>query len=408
MHCLNCGSSNLSQVVDLVTAPPSNSYVSKSELIKPESWFKLCAVVCEKCWLVQVDHVVDSASIFNDDYKYFSSCSSSWVEHSKKYVENVSKKLSLTAKSTVVEVACNDGYLLQFFKDKELNFYGIEPTKCTADKAAEKGIKVIVDFFTAELAKSLVESNKSADLIIANNVLAHVPNIHDFLKAFKILLKQDGVITFEFPYLCNLVASSQFDTIYHEHYFYFSLTSLAPILLKHGLFMYDVEKIQTHGGSLRVYVCHEKSSFATRSDSLMQLIEEEFATNLKRLDYYHKVSSDAMKIKLDLLSFLISSKREGKKVVGYGAAAKGNTLLNYCGIKNDLIGFVADVNPAKQGFYLPGSRIDICSPEAIPQIKPDFILILPWNIADEIVSQLSFVRKWGCKFVVAVPELKVF
>jgi SAM-dependent methyltransferase len=408
MNCLNCSSSDLVKILDLFSSPPSNSYLKEIELILPERWYKLCLVVCKKCWLAQLDQVLANDYIFRDDYAYFSSYSTSWVAHAKQYVEFIIPKLNLSVDSCVVEIACNDGYLLQFFKNTGINFYGVEPTKNTADIATKAGIEVINDFFSEKLAEQIIRKKKKADLIIANNVLAHVPSINDFLSGFKILLNKNGTITFEFPYLCNLINLGQFDTIYHEHYFYYSLTSLEPMLLKHGLFIYDLEQIETHGGSLRIYVCHIEDSIAVRSIAVENLLLSESFKNLKSIDYYLDLSNKVETIKLESLNFLINAKKSHKKIIGYGAAAKGNTFLNYCGIREDFLINIVDISYQKQGLFLPGSRIKIMSPDIIKVIKPDYIIIFPWNLASEISTQLNYIHEWGGKFVTFIPKLEVF
>jgi SAM-dependent methyltransferase len=408
MKCLSCSSSNIEIILDLIASPPSNSYLKEVELKMPESWYKLCLVMCKNCWLAQLDQVVPSNYIFSDDYAYYSSYSTSWVEHAKQYVKLIIPKLNLSLNSSVVEIACNDGYLLQFFKNTGINFYGVEPTKNTAAIATKGGIEVINDFFTEKLAKQIIKMKNKADLIIANNVLAHVPNINDFLNGFKILLNKNGTITFEFPYFCNLVDLGQFDTIYHEHYFYYSLTSLEPMLLEHGLFIYDLEQVATHGGSLRIYACHVDDKIANKSIAVKNLLLWESYKNLKSMEYYLELKDKVDVIKINSLNFLIDAKKNGKKVLGYGAAAKANTFLNYCGIREDLLSNIVDINFQKQGRFLPGSRIKIMSPNIIKETKPDYIIIFPWNLASEISTQLNYINEWNGKFVTFIPKLKVF
>lgn len=400
MNCRFCKTKLEHVFVDLVNAPASNSYLSREQLNEPEPFYPLKIYVCDQCKLVQIDEYKKSDDIFDKDYAYFSSVSTSWVEHAKNYVEMITKKQSLTNDSQVIEIASNDGYLLQFFKEKNIPCIGIEPTKSTADVARSKGIYVIEDFFGEDFALTLPK----ADLILGNNVLAHVPNINDFVKGLKKALKSDGVITMEFPHLLNLIEQNQFDTIYHEHFSYLSLLTTTSIFKFHGLNIYDVEELSTHGGSLRIYATHSESDKKVTDNVAFVLAKEQMAS-LHLLEGYKGFQLKANSIKYEFLGFLLKAKNEQKKVIAYGAAAKGNTLLNYCGIKNDLIDVVVDKAPLKVGKYLPGSHIPIVLEDEIKQHKPDYIVIFPWNIKDEVMKQLNYVREWDCKFIVAVPSL---
>lgn len=402
MKCRFCGNEARHELIDLVNAPASNAYLSKEILNEPETFYPLKVLVCDKCFLVQVDEYHKSDELFSSNYAYFSSMSSSWVEHARRYVDMIVGRLNLSKDSQVIEIASNDGYLLQFFKSKNIPCLGVEPTKSTADVARAKDIEVIEDFFGANLATKLPKT----DLVLGNNVLAHVPDINDFVRGLKIVLKPDGFITMEFPHILNLLRLNQFDTIYHEHFSYLSLISVHKIFDFHGLKIVDVDEISTHGGSLRIYATHKESNFAV-SNGVHDVIKKECEAMLDSIDGYRDFQQRVNRIKYDFLEFLLKAKKENKKVVGYGAAAKGNTLLNYCGIKNDLIDFIVDRAPLKVGNYMPGSHIPIVAEENITNAEPDFVVIFPWNIKDEIVEQLSYVRKWGCKFVTAIPSLEI-
>lgn len=408
MKCRFCQHKLTHKFVDLVNSPPSNSFLTEEQLNEPETFYPLRLYVCEKCWLVQIDEYKRADEIFSDDYAYFSSYSRSWVEHAKSYVEMITKKLGLNKSSLAIEIASNDGYLLQYFQQKHIPCLGIEPAEGTAKVAKEKGIPVIVDFFRTKLAKQLVEEGKTADLLTGNNVLAHVPNISDFVGGLKIALKSCGVITMEFPHLMRLVEQNQFDTIYHEHFSYFSLHVVETVFATHGLDIFDVEELPTHGGSLRIYAKHREDTSHTISSAVTRLKEEEHRRGMLNVEYYESFQQKVNQVKYALLSFLIEKKQEKKKVVAYGAAAKGNTLLNYCGIRKDLISFVVDASPHKQGKFLPGVHILVTSEEEIHKHKPDFVLILPWNLKQEISKQLKYIRNWGGRFVVPIPELEVF
>lgn len=403
MKCRFCNHEVTHEFLDLLNAPPSNSYLPLEQLNEPETFYPLKVLVCGHCFLVQVDEYKKSNELFNADYPYFSSMSSSWLEHAKNYVEMITHQQNLHQHSQVIEIASNDGYLLQFFKSKEIPCLGVEPTKSTADVARNKGIDVIEDFFGEGLAGHLPK----ADLILGNNVLAHVPNINDFVKGLKVVLKQKGIITMEFPHLLNLIEKNQFDTIYHEHFSYLSLMTTMNIFKAHGLQIYDVEELSTHGGSLRIYATHIENT-ASITQRLTVVLKKEISAKLDTLEGYTEFQTKANTVKYDFLNFLLKAKRDNKKVIAYGAAAKGNTLLNYCGIKNDLIDFVVDKAPLKISKYLPGSHIPIVTEENIRELKPDFVIIFPWNIKEEIYNQLNYVTEWNGKFVVAIPKLEIF
>jgi len=407
MNCRHCKLPLQHVFLDLGFAPPSNAYLKQAELQAPETYFPLKLFVCDACWLVQTEDYSSSDELFTEDYAYFSSTSSTWLEHARKYVEFVTELLNLDSKSFVIEVASNDGYLLKNFVANGVPCLGVEPTNSTADIAEAAGIPVAREFFGKDFARKLVESGRHADLIIGNNVYAHVPDINDFTAGLKIALKQGGTITLEFPHLLNLIRLNQFDTVYHEHYSYLSLHSVRTIFAKAGLRICDVEKIPTHGGSLRVFGCHQDDE-RVDSKSVENVLVEEFENGLQDIRTYHRFQYEADKVKNGLLKFLLEAKSAGKSVAAYGAAAKGNTLMNYGGIKPDLVSFVCDAATAKQGKFMPGSHIPILAPKELREMKPDYTLILPWNIANEVVRSNEFVREWGGKFIVAVPELKVF
>jgi len=406
MKCRHCENKLNHVFCDLQTCPPSNAMVKENMINYPETYFPLKVFVCDSCWLVQVDEIEKAENIFNEEYTYFSSFSKSWLAHAKEYVDYMVTRFKFNHESLVVEIASNDGYLLQYFNEKNIPVLGIEPTANTAKVAKEKGINSIIDFFGARLAKKSLEGK--ADLILGNNVLAHVPDINDFVKGVKISLKPDGVNTFEFPHICKLVEFNQFDTIYHEHFSYLSLTALKSIFEKQGLEFFDVQEIPTHGGSLRVFSKHIEDKSKQINTSVELLLNKEKSLGVDTLAYYQGFQQKTEKIKDDLISFLIRAKKEKKVVVAYGAAAKGNTLLNFCGIKGrDLISYAMDASPHKQNKFLPGSRIPVFNPEKILETKPDYVIILPWNLTEEISEQLSFIKSWGGEFVVAIPELKL-
>lgn len=408
MKCRFCQNHLTHQFVDLGFSPPSNAFLSEIQLNEPETFYPLKIMVCESCFLVQIDEFAKHDAIFNQEYAYFSSFSTSWLSHVKSYTELMISRFGFDTKSQVIEIASNDGYLLQYFKEESIPVLGIEPTANTAAVAKEKGIETIVDFFGVKLAEDLVEKGKKADLLLGNNVLAHVPNINDFVAGLKILLNKDGIITFEFPHLLQLIDKNQFDTIYHEHFSYLALGTVKKIFEYHGLQLFDVDEIPTHGGSLRIYAKHKESLLNDVSQSIKCVLDKEKQFGLHQLDIYQNFQVKSEKVKDDFLLFLLNAKKEGKKVVAYGAAAKGNTLLNFSGVRKDLISFVVDASPYKQNKYLPGVHIPVMSERCIKEEKPDFVVILPWNLKDEILNQLNYIRDWGARFAVAIPELEIF
>lgn len=407
MNCRHCSTELTNEFADLGFSPPSNSFLKKDQLNAPETFYPLKIMVCGKCFLVQIDEFAKHDDIFNSDYIYFSSFSTSWLAHAKAYTDMMVERFGFNEKSQVVEIASNDGYLLQYFKEKGIPVLGIEPTANTAAAAKEKGIDSVIDFFGERLAKELAEKNIKADLLLGNNVLAHVPDINDFVSGLKILLKPGGVITFEFPHLLQLIDQNQFDTIYHEHFSYLSLIAVKQIFEQQGLEIFDVEEVTTHGGSLRIFAKHAGESSKEIFANVPAMLEKETAFGLKDLVVYTSYQQKAEKVKNDFTAFLIEAKNAGKKVAGYGAAAKGNTLLNFAGTKKDLLHFVVDASPHKQNKYLPGVHIPVFSEEKIRSEKPDYIVILPWNLKEEISAQLAYIQDWGGKFVVAVPQLEI-
>ena len=382
--------------------------VKPEELNHSELYFPLKVYVCDSCRLVQVDEIEKAGDIFNAEYTYFSSFSTSWLAHAKKYCKEMTERFGYGPQSQVIEVASNDGYLLQYFKEKGIPVLGIEPTANTAAAAQKIGIHSIVDFFGSKLAKEqLADKGLQADLILGNNVLAHVPDINDFVGGVKIALKPNGVNTFEFPHLCRLVEFNQFDTIYHEHFSYLSFTAVKTIFEKQGLELFDVQELPTHGGSLRIFAKHKDNTTHVITPAVAAMLERECSLGIDTDTYYQGFQHRVDTIKYQLWTFLIEQQKAGKKVIGYGAAAKGNTLLNYAGVKgNDLIQFVVDASPHKQHKYLPGARIPVYAKDKIAEYKPDYIIIFPWNLQEEITSQLAYVREWGAKFVVFIPETK--
>ena len=407
MNCRYCKKDLNDCFLDLGTAPPSNSYLTKTQLNMAESYYPLKVYVCKNCWLVQVIDYAKRDIFFNDFYPYFSSISKSFLRHSKIYVDHIINKLNLNKNSKIIEIASNDGYLLQFFKNKNFDCLGIEPSKSCAEYSRAKGINVIQEFFDLNLSKNLAKKKMKADLIIANNVLAHVPDISNFVKGISYLLKNNGVATFEFPHLLELIKNNQYDTIYHEHYSYLSVITLKKIFLKNGLKIFDVHKISTHGGSLRIFAKKNNSTSHKIEKGYSNVYKEEIKYKLNLIETYTKFQKIVDKNKYNLLKFLLNCKKKKLKVAAFGAAAKGNTLLNYAGIKQDLIEFVCDSAPSKQNKFLPGTRIPIYHPDYLKKNQPDYLLILPWNIADEIKSQLSFLNKKKTKFLVAIPKLKI-
>ena len=407
MKCRHCDNELEFLFLDLGYVPPSNAFRLDIDLNKPELTYPLRIMVCEKCWLVQTLDYVDADELFYSEYSYFSSTSITWLNHCKRYCEMITKKLSLNTNSFVIEVASNDGYLLKNFVETGIPCLGIEPTDSTANAAELLNIPVLRKFFEKKLAEKLIHEGKTADLILGNNVYAHVPDINDFTLGLKKLLKPSGTITLEFAYLLTLIKNNEFDTVYHEHFSYLSLHTVISIFENAGLKIYDVDQLDTHGGSLRVYGCHKEKSYEITTRVNKQL-EKEIEEGLTKIETYTNFQKKANKIKNNLLTFLIEQKIQKKSIAAYGAAAKGNTLLNYSGIKPDLLPFVCDAALSKQGKLLPGSHIPIFHPDYIKEQQPHFILILPWNIADEIIDQLSFIRDWGGQFVTVVPEMRIF
>ena len=387
-------------------SPISNAYVRPISLNSMEAFYPLHAYFCQKCFLVQLQEFESPGSLFRD-YAYFSSYSDSWLEHCRRYVGTVTERFNLGPQSLVVELASNDGYLLQYFKDRKIPILGVEPAENVARVAIQKGIPTEVVFFGTETAQRLKARGVEADLLLGNNVLAHVPDLNGFVKGMSLLLKPRGVITMEFPHLLRLMEENQFDTIYHEHFSYFSLLTAEQVFRAHGLKIFDVEELPTHGGSLRIYATHLKNDSQPLSPRVEAVLSKEIAQGLNQTAVYLKFAEKVKRTKWKLLSFLTQAKTDGKKIVAYGAPAKGNTLLNYCGIRTDFIDFTVDRNPHKQGLYLPGTRIPIVHPDRILEAKPDYLLILPWNLREEIMAQMSVIRQWGGKFVVPIPQVEV-
>ena len=407
MKCHHCGSELKLTLVDLGSTPLSNGYLSEKALHVPETWYPLRVLVCEVCWLAQTDGFTQAQDIFNAEYAYFSGFSSSWLAHCERYVADTVARFGLGADSHVVEVASNDGYLLQYIKASNIPCTGIEPSAGTAAACRAKGISVVQDFFGTRLARALVDQGQMADLMVANNVLAHVPDINDFVAGFRFLLKPQGVATFEFPYLLQLITENQFDTIYHEHFSYLSLTAVDHIFTVNGLTAFDVEEHPTHGGSLRVFAQRRDTGSYPRGMKVDALLKRETQIGMTTADYYAGFQTRIDKVKNDFLTFLLDARRAGKKVAAYGAAAKGNTLLNFAGVRPDLLPYVVDKNPAKQGKFMPGSRISIVDESRLCEQRPDYVVIFPWNIKEEIMKQLAYVREWGGHFVTAVPKLEI-
>tara|TARA_X000000950_G_scaffold277437_1_gene366865 strand:- start:27211 stop:28434 length:1224 start_codon:yes stop_codon:yes gene_type:complete len=406
MNCRFCKKELKTTFLDLGYAPPTNAFRSNLDLKKPEVNYPLKIMVCKSCWLVQTVDYVDADMLFNPDYAYFSSTSSSWLKHCQKFVEGISKQLVLNKSSFVIEVASNDGYLLNYFKKLDIPCLGIEPTKSTAEASKKLGIEVIQEFFGESVGRRLVSEGKKADLIIGNNVFAHVPDINDFTRGLGHALKSNGTISIEFAYLLELIKNNEFDTVYHEHFSYLSLHAVKLIFENSNLRIYDAIELPTHGGSLRVLGCKKNAKIKT-SKRVIEQLKKEREAGLLEPEVYKNFQFKVEVIKNNFLSFLLELKSKNSLVVGYGAAAKGNTFINYAGIKSDLISFVCDAAPSKQGKFLPGSQIPVYHPDFIKKHKPDYIVILPWNISDEIIMQLSYVREWGCKFITAVPKISI-
>lgn len=404
--CRLCEASLEHTFADLGMSPLANSYVSPEKANAMEPFYPLHAYVCAKCWLVQLQMYQTGEDIFSD-YAYFSSFSDSWLAHAKAYTEKMRERFGFDASSQVIEIASNDGYLLQYFKQAGVPVLGIDPAKNVAEVAIKAGIPTIVKFFGEQTARELVASGTGADLLLGNNVLAHVPGLNDFVKGMKIVLKPKGIITMEFPHLERLVEKCQFDTIYHEHFSYFSFVTVEQVFARHGITLFDVEELPTHGGSLRIYGRHTEDGSKPVSDRVAGLREREKRLGYADLTLYRSFAEKVMAIKRNILQFMIDARRQGKTIAGYGAPAKGNTLLNYCGIRTDMISYTVDRSPHKQGHYLPGTRIPIQAPEKIRETRPDYVVILPWNLKDEIVEQMAHIREWGGKFVVLIPEVEI-
>lgn len=405
--CRFCDSPLEHTFCDLGMSPVSNANLKEEMLRNMEPFYPLHVQVCKKCYLVQLQEFEAPSQIFNDEYAYFSSYSDSWLKHAKVYTEKMIDRFHLARDSQVIEIASNDGYLLQYFNERNIPSLGVEPSGNCADVAQSKGIETWVRFFGVKTAQEIAEKNLKADLLLGNNVLAHVPDINDFVAGLKLALKEDGVITMEFPHLVRLIENNQFDTIYHEHFSYLSLIAVVKIFSSHGMTIFDVEELNTHGGSLRIYAKHDSDTSKQVSDSVEKLLEREIAFGLNDVGTYMHFSTKVEKTKRQLLSFLIEAKNAGKKIAGYGAPAKGNTLLNYCGVRTDFIDFTVDRSPHKQGKYLPGSHIPVYQPEKILLEKPDYLLVLPWNLKDEIIGQMQIIKDWGGKFVIPIPEVVI-
>lgn len=406
-HCRSCGSALARTFCDLGMSPLSNAFLKPAQLQHMEPFYPLHAYVCETCFLVQLQQFETPQQIFGEDYAYFSSYSETWLQHAREYTDYMIKRFSLGAAHHVVEIASNDGYLLQYFHAKKIHVLGIEPAANVARVAQAAGIPTAVKFFGLATARELLADGKQADLLLGNNVLAHVPDVNDFVAGLALLLKPGGIITMEFPHLLRLMQHNQFDTIYHEHFSYFSFFSVEKIFARHGLKIFDVESLSTHGGSLRIFAARADDPAQLVSAAVGALHETESKFGIRRLGTYDAFADRVRQTKRSLLAFLIEAKAQAKTVAAYGAAAKGNTLLNYCGVREDFIDYVVDRSPHKQGCFLPGTHIPVHAPEKIALTRPDYLLILPWNLRDEIVSQMGFIRDWGGKFVVPIPQVEV-
>ncbi len=407
MNCRHCKNELHHVFIDLGNSPPSNAYLSAEQLNESEHYYPLKIFVCEACFLVQVDEYKKATEIFDSQYAYFSSTSKSWLDHSRRYTEKMMSEFGINQQSLVIEIASNDGYLLQYFKQAGVPVLGIEPTASTAKVAREKGITTKEVFFGEQTALDLVKAGEQAELILGNNVLAHVPDINDFVKGLKIALKPNGIVTMEFPHVLMLIDNNQFDTIYHEHFSYLSFSTVKTIFEKAGLEMFHVEEIPTHGGSLRIFAKHAGYEGLELRSTVQQLLKKEHEAGITKLETYNGFDEKVAKVKLDFLSFLIQAKKDRKTVAAYGAAAKGNTLLNFCGVKNDYIEFVVDLAASKQGKFLPGSHIPVVDEAHLKNRKPDYIIIFPWNIKEEIYKQLAYIHEWGGSFVTAIPALEI-
>lgn len=405
--CRFCGDALKYSMVDLGMSPLCQKHVTPSTKNDMERFYPLHAYVCESCWLVQLESFTSPDDIFSEEYGYFSSYSESWLRHCRRYTDQMIQRFDIQASDLVAEIASNDGYLLQWFVEKGIPVLGIEPTANTARAAIEKGVRTEMLFFGVQTAQQMVERYGKAKLLAGNNVLAHVPDLNDFVAGIKILLQEDGILTMEFPHLQQLVANNQFDTIYHEHFSYFSFGTARRIFAHHGITLFDVEELPTHGGSIRIYGRHSENEALAVTSNVQTLLQREQDLGMERLDYYADFQKKVKRTKRQLLQFLIQAKEEGKTVVGYGAPGKGNTLLNYCGIRTDFLDYTVDRSPHKQGNFLPGTHIPVYSPEKIRETKPDYVLILPWNLKEEISRQMAHIAEWGGKFVVPIPELRI-
>ena len=407
LNCRFCHAHLQQSFCDLGMSPLANANLRPEQLNQMEPFYPLHVYVCDSCLLVQLESFETPDHIFNDDYAYFSSYSDSWLTHARTYVESMTARFELNPGSQVVEIASNDGYLLQYFAQKEIPVLGVEPAGNVASAARDKGVETLEVFFGKDTAATLRENGKAADLLLGNNVLAHVPDLNDFVAGLKILLKPQGVVTMEFPHLLQLIQNNQFDTIYHEHFSYFSFSTAEKVFATHGLTIFDVEQLTTHGGSLRVFAKHAEDETHSAEDSVETLRTLEIEAGLNQIGGHLGFADQVQETKRNLLNFLIGAKREGKRIAGYGAPAKGNTLLNYCGIRTDFIDYTVDRSPHKQGAYLPGTHIPVLHPDELAKTKPDYIFILPWNLKEEIIEQLAYVRKWGAKFVSPIPQVEV-
>jgi C-methyltransferase C-terminal domain/Putative zinc binding domain/Methyltransferase domain len=406
-ECRFCGVTLKQPFLDLGMSPIANANIKPDDLEAMERFYPLRVYVCENCLLVQLGEFQSSREIFSNDYPYFSSVSSSWLEHARQYSLMIIARLGLTTRSQVIEIASNDGYLLRNFKEKRIKVLGVEPAANAAKAAQLLGIPSLVDFFGVDTAKQMVADGVKADLLIGNNVLPHVPDLNDFVEGQKLLLADTGVITMEFPHLMQLMSLNQFDTIYHEHFSYFSLMVAERVLAAHGLVVFDVEELPTHGGSLRVYACHDSDTQRAITDNVGNLRAREDAYGFRDVTTYYAFAEQVRETKRRLLQFLIEQKSQGKSIAAYGAPAKGNTLLNYCGIRDDYLDYTVDLSPHKQGMYLPGTHLPIYAPDRIKETKPDYVLVLPWNLKEEIIAQMAYIREWGGKFVVPIPQVEV-
>jgi SAM-dependent methyltransferase len=406
-ECRFCKTPLHHTLVDLGMSPLCESYLAAEQLNRMEPFYPLHVFVCDRCFLVQLEEYVSPESIFTE-YAYFSSYADSWLQHAKRYTDSMIERFGIHGGSRVIEIASNDGYLLQYFVARGIPVLGIEPAANVARSAEEKRVPTLVRFFGESLARELLAAGQAADLLIGNNVLAQVPDLNDFVKGMKIILKPGGIITIEFPHLMKLVEENQYDTIYHEHFSYFSLVAVETIFDQHGLTIFDVEELPTHGGSLRIYACHREDGTRSVGDRVTALKSREMAAGLTRMEYYHSFGEKVKETKRKLLEFLIQAKREGKTICGYGAPGKGNTLLNYCGIRTDFLDYTVDRNPYKHGKFTPGTHIPIYDPGRIQETKPDYVLILPWNFKDEIMAQMAHIRTWGGRFVVPIPDVTVY